>query len=697
MAQTRTRVGAILVTGCCLLLIWTQIEKGHDMQMLPHVTQPQQLSHVFPHDADTLTQRTHDMIEHVRERIDQIAECSEDASFVDTFRAFDRAVGALQGWGASLHVLQMASPDATIRDTAYNEMIRLEEFAIEHIEYNLTLYQALKACGERLCASDIASHRARYIRHTLDGFTKRGLDLAGEERQQAMDISKQLVQKTMQFDANINQDDSSITATSDQLQGLSDQFIQSLETTDDGVYKLGTDYPTYQRVMENCSVADTRYRMWRAFANRAYPQNRELLKNIIALRDQFAQKVGYQDYAHLDIDEEEMAENPETVSAFVSELLHQSQEKWQQEFAQFTRHLPASVELDEKGRLKPWDVAFVKNAYKKAYHEIDETQLMEYFPLDHTLHQLLSIYETFFGVTCKTVSGHDLWHEDVWCVQAYYNGSLMGHIVMDLFPRENKYSHAAQIGVVPRFHDGDTTHSQPGVVFLVANFPKPQGDQPALLKRDDVMTFFHEFGHVLHTLFGATEMIGQAGTNVATDFVELPSQMLEEWLYDADILKQVSSHYTRHESLPDDMMSRIQGLQTYDAGFFVQRQVALSRMSLSSFAQGGDKDPDAVFDAAFGHMHDYIMPSDENHFYAAFGHLTGYGAKYYSYLWSKVYAIDVFSHIDKHGLLNPDIGQAYARNVLMQGDSVKPMTLLENFLGRSPSRDAFYQYYTFKG
>ncbi len=555
------------------------------------------------------------------------------------------------------------------------------------------MYQKLKACGQRLLDTDIAVYRKRYIQDLLDAYKKRGLGLPKEQRVEAMELSKKLVQRTMEFDTTINQDDSHITASRDQLDGLEESFVQSLEQIDDGVYKLGTDYPTYHRVMENCRVVDTRYRMWKAFVNRAYPHNRELLKEIISLRQQFAQKVGYQDYAHLDIDEEEMAENPEAVEAFLNELRDRTQSKWDGEYQLWINELPDSVYLDDQKRIKPWDVAFVKNAYKKQHHQVDETQIMNYFPLEHTLQQLLSIYESFFGITFKTAQVSDLWHEDVRCVQAYYNGELMGHILMDLFPRENKYSHAAQISVVPSYMDGDTRH--PGVVFLVANFPKPKADTPALLKRDDVMTFFHEFGHVLHTLFGATQLIGQAGTSVATDFVELPSQMLEEWLYNYDILKQVSCHHATGEPLSDEMIRRIQGLQTYDAGFFVQRQVALSQMSLYSFSSGADVDPDAIFGRAFSHLHSYIMPSDENHFYAAFGHLTGYGAKYYSYLWSKVYAIDVFSHIHEHGLLDQGIGQRYARDVLMPGDSRKPMHLLTDFLDREPSREAFYRYYNF--
>ena len=686
----------ILVAAISGLLLYVQHEKGMHMDMIPHITWPGQLSSIFPQDTQKLASETTNIIDKAQREIDAIINRSDDQlTFDNTIQAFDQLTGALYSWGASLHVLHMASSDAAIRDAAYQQMLKLEEFAIEKIEYNYYLYKKLETCGNALLQDDIQPHRARYITDLLDAYKKRGFALSEEDRQEAMQLSKQLVQQSMQFDANINQDSSSITATRDQLAGLDDSFISSLEQADDGQYKLGADYPTYSRVMENCRVADTRYRMWHMFSNRAYPENKPLLEQIISLRDQFAKKVGYQDYAHLDIDHEEMAENPETVQGFLQELLERTQQKWEQEFANFTQNLPESVTLDDHGRLKPWDISFVKNQYKKSYHAVDEAALTHYFPLEHTLNQLLSIYEQFFGIQFKTVPVDGLWSDDLWCVQAYYNGELMGHIIMDLFPRDNKYSHAAHVGVVPSVIEGDKRH--PSVIFLVANFPKPQGDEPALLKRDDVMTFFHEFGHCLHTLFGATELIGQSGTHVATDFVELPSQMLEEWLYDKDILKKVSSHYTTGDPLPDADIERIQGLQEYDAGFFVQRQVALSRMSLYSFMDGSDKDADQLFNLAFSHMHPYIMPSDENHFYTAFGHLTGYGSKYYSYLWSKVYAIDVYSYIRERGLLDQSVGKRYAHNVLMPGDTKKPITLLQDFLERTPSRDAFYNYYHFNG
>jgi len=685
--------GSAFIVGIALLIFHPWEIKGRAMEIFPRVERPKELADkLFPSDVERLRERTTSLIDWARQEIDRLSRMPEEEwSFASVMQPLDRVSGALGAWGASLETLQMASPDEQVRDAAHQHIQELENFSIEHIAYNVSLYQVLTSCGERVLEEeDIADHQRRYIRDTLDAYAKRGLHLPHEQRQQAMEISKQLVDVTLRFERNIQQDKSSITATREQLAGVDQEFIQSLERVDEDTYQLTMDYPTYFRVMENVQVADTRYRMWKAFNNRAYPENREVLREIIALRDRFARLVGYSDYAHLDIDEQQMANSPERVRSFLDEMIDRTAPAFRQEFQAFKKNLPASVTLDAQGRLQPWDVAFVKNAYKKAQYDIDETELAAYFPLEHTLDKLLRIYETFFDITFTTVSAEGLWHEDVRCVQVHYQGELLGHIVMDLFPRKSKYSHAAQIDVMPRFETQEGT--QPGVAFLIANFPKPQDDKPALLKRDDVLTFFHEFGHVLHTLFGATQLVTQSGTNVPTDFVELPSQMLEEWLYDTEILRQVSSHYQTGKPLPATTIEQIQKLNTYDAGHFVQRQAAISRVSLYAFGPGEEKDPDTILDQALSHLYHEIAPSQDNHFYAAFGHLTGYAAQYYSYLWSKVYAIDLFTHIRQHGLLNPAIGKQYAQTVLMPGGSADPMQLLKNFLGREPQRDAFYAY-----
>jgi thimet oligopeptidase len=223
---------------------------------------------------------------------------------------------------------------------------------------------------------------------------------------------------------------------------------------------------------------------------------------------------------------------------------------------------------------------------------------------------------------------------------------------------------------------------------VIANFPKATKDSPALLKRDDVITFFHEFGHAIHTLLGTTKLISQAGTHVKTDFVETPSQMLEEFMWDPHILESVTKHYKTGEKLPKETIEKIMELKRFDSGIFVLGQLYYAFLSLDLFKKGADKDIKAIARKLKDEINPFIAYNDKNNFYASFGHLTGYGAKYYSYMWSKVFALDLFDHIKNKGYFS-GIGQQYADAVLAQGGSVNPFVLLERFLSRKPNQDAF--------
>jgi thimet oligopeptidase len=282
-----------------------------------------------------------------------------------------------------------------------------------------------------------------------------------------------------------------------------------------------------------------------------------------------------------------------------------------------------------------------------------------------------------------------MWHDDVRLIEVFdKNNKQLGYLFLDLHPRPNKYTHAAHGNIVPGITLPDGSRL-PVVSVVMANFPKPSKDKPALLMREDVRTFFHEFGHAVHSLLGATQMGSFAGTSVKTDFVEMPSQMLEEWLWDKDILKKISSHYKTGQPLPDGMIENILALKRYDAGNFIARQIMLAKYSLDLHKKGADKDPEKLWFALAEQLLPHLYAGPEYRAYASFGHLTGYGAKYYGYLWSKVFALDLFDTIKKQGLLNPEIGAKYVQEVISKGGSVDPNILLVNFLGRAPSQEAF--------
>ncbi len=399
--------------------------------------------------------------------------------------------------------------------------------------------------------------------------------------------------------------------------------------------------------------------------------------------------MGFDSFAALNLDSQ-MVKVPERAEQFLTDLIARAREKAELELKAFIEELPESVTLMADGKVKAWDVPYLKIKYKEKHFNIDELKISEYFPMQQTIDALLDIYHQFMGVTFKEVPISGMWHEDVRLIEVYdkKGTQLLGYLFLDLYPRSNKYSHAAHAGLIQAMILPDGKRI-PDVSVVMANFPKPTKDKPSLLMRADVRTFFHEFGHAMHALLGATQMGSFSGTSVKTDFVEMPSQMLEEWLWDKDIIKKVSHHYKTGEPLPDDVINNIVALKRYDSGNFVQTQSRYSQLSLDLYKAGEDKDPYKIQEDLIAKIHPRIFFGPEYHMHASFGHLTGYGAKYYGYLWSKVFALDLFEEIKKHGLLNPQIGERYVQEVIGKGGSKDPNELLKNFLGREPCQDAF--------
>lgn len=682
----------IVVSIGLLSVMLGQCQMSKTIPIINQITDAQSVVALFPQTPDDIHKRVDLYMAQVKKDLDALVDLpDEQRTFANTAQALD-TIGGLSNMALTsnmIHALKEVHPDAAMREAAESAMQKIQAFWIDEVSNNKKLYQAFKSYAQNNAPHEqLKPAQMYYLQEGLKGFKRAGLDLPDDELAQLSTLKKELANICMQFSTNISQDDSSITATKEELQGLDDDFLTCLQRTDDGAYRLGVDYPTYFNVMEHCTVENTRKRLHDAFNNRAYPQNEAILKNIIALRDDFAHRLGFASFAAYDLDEQ-MVKTVARAENFLHDLRTKSDHKVKAEIAQFLSALPDSVSLTPDGKIKPWDFAFAQAQYKKKHFDIDETKIAEYFPMDATIDGLFAIYKQFFGIDFEQIPVTGTWHEEVKLIAMYSadHAILHGYIFLDLHPRPNKFSHACHMSVVPAvYHEGKMV---PAVSLVVANFPKSNGEKPSLLKRSDVSTFFHEFGHALHAMLGRTELESQAGTNVKHDFVELPSQMLEEWLWDRDTLKMVSKHYNTGEALPDDVIDKLLELKTFDTGNFVQRQAMLAIIALDYYKEGADKDPQAILRSVHLTCRPQFMWSPANHFYASWGHLTGYAAKYYGYLWSRVFAQDVFEEIKKHGLLNPVIGKRYVDTIIGKGGSADPNELLRNFLGREPNNGAF--------
>lgn len=649
------------------------------------ITKPEEIRDLFALDAQSIMPRTQAIIQEAEQALDELlAIPAAERTFANTMYALDSFTARISSWGALLHTLTMVSTEKDIRDMAQQAVLALEAFSIEKLSQNKELYHTVTAYHDTNFACEELTAEERYfVTETIKDFKRAGLELSDAIQEQVKAIKKELADASLIFQTTINTDQRSIKVPREALAGLTDAFIASLQKEGD-LYILGTDTPTVTQVLEHVSVEATRKALKHEYVNRGYPSNSELLKKIIALRDKLAQLLGYESYAALEI-EDSMAKTVPTVEQFLRDLAQRVEPKVATEMAELQADLPEGVTLTPSGQFKSWDLGYVKESYKKKHLQIDEREIAEYFPVEKTIPALLKIYEEFFNIQLSEVPLKGFWHSEVRLITMHKDGELKGYLLLDLHPRPFKYTHACEIDIYK------ARPGAPAVAVVLANFPKPTADAPGLLKHNDVVTFFHEFGHAIHDLLSATELVGFAGTNVKRDFVEMPSQMLEEWIWDPEMLKRVSSHYKTGEPLSDELIDRLRAVKNFNTGDFVQRQLSFAELSLRSFAAGADKDPHALKESINKKLRPYIAIDPDDHFEASFGHLTGYGARYYGYLWSKVFALDMFDYIKQFGLVNPEIGSRYADEILGKGGSVDPEILLTNFLGRKPNSNAFFR------
>jgi len=652
-----------------------------------------------PHDVLSLFPKTVQDLQLITERflvtaqnhINAIVDISfESRTFDNTAKALD-TVEACSGVSIIKHVLsviEFVSPDETMRKVARQSLLKINEFFVDFIFNNKALYKAFQDYVEGNAQKEtLRADQEYFLKITMQNFKRNGLDLSEAQLEEVKNLKKELASLEPNYISNVAEDTRVITVDYDSLKGLDENFIAQLKRTQTNDYILSIDYPTYFAVMENCLIENTRKLLFLAFENSAYPINESLLIKIIAKRDLLAKKLGYESYADLDLSTE-MAGTVKRVEEFVHALQDKADMKQQKEFEQLIVDLPQGMTLTPEGKLKPWDNLFIRSQYKKKKLNIDENEIAQYFPMEKAIQGLLDIYQKFFNLQFKEVVATDVWHSDVKLLQVLNaQNEIIGYLLLDLHPRPHKFTHACCEFIVPATYLNNQI--VPGVAIVITNFPKATDSKPALLQSNDVATFFHEFGHALHVILGRTQMACFSGLQVKTDFVEMPSQMLEQWLSDPSILKNISSHYQTGLPLTDAMIKKIMALKYFESGEMLQRQLFQITLSLEFFKKGDHKNPFTIYQDLYTQMRKNLAFEPQSHFYTSFMHLSAYGAKYYSYLWSLVFALDLFDTIKKNGLLNPETGSKYIAQILSKGGSEDPNILLRNFLGREPNQEAF--------
>lgn len=396
-----------------------------------------------------------------------------------------------------------------------------------------------------------------------------------------------------------------------------------------------------------------------------------------------------------------MAKNAATVFDFLDRMVERLEPAFKedtQKLLELKKKWCETAKVPFDGKLRSWDWRYFQNQVLENEYSINSEEIRQYFPMSVVLAGMLDIFQEILSLKFEelpTSTAH-VWHEDVkqFSVFDSATNNFIGHFYLDLHPREGKYGHAAEFGLQKGCETGGVRHHP--VAAMVANFSKPTADKPSLLDHDEVVTLFHEFGHVMHELMSTGRFAPLAGTNVQRDFVEAPSQMLENWVFEKTTMLRISRHYESGSPLPDDLMQKLIKAKNATIGMLLRRQTFFGIFDMTVHTLPSDKI--ASFDSAqyWADIAERVMgirPPEGTNGVAGFGHLTGgYSAGYYGYLWSEVYSADMYEVFNKEGIFNKATGLAYRNKVLAPGASKDAMDLLVDFLGRRPTEDAFLKH-----
>ncbi len=692
-----------ILAGCGLFLLigCSRLEKAKSMMTAEEFKQAVQqdirsiddVIALFPKTVEAVGRYTEFAIENAQKMLEELFTLpAKERNFDNTIRALDAIQRDVAIISSLISTLEMVHPQKDMRDACHEASLKIQKYLVDAF-HKKELFQAFNDYKElNFSKEHLTPEQQYFLDESMADFVRDGLHLPQAELDKVKNLQKEIAEICLQFSANIAKDKSFIVVEKNDLAGVNTSLFQMLKQDEQGRYIVRCDNPTYIEIMDHCSCEQTRKNLYFAYNNRAYPENEKLLIELIGKRQEVAKLLGFHDFAALNIDDT-MAKKPARVEAFLMDLITRSDKKAHKEIAELSKDLPAGVTLDKTGRFDQWSLPYVKTYYKKKYLNIDEHEIAEYFPVEKAIEGVFEVYQAFLGLKFTISKPSWAWHEDVRIIQVNdtRDERLVGYLFVDLHPRDDKYTHACMGQFVSTLKNRVTGEKTPSSAIIIANFPRSTKDAPSLLTFDDISTFFHEFGHAMHGMLGSAEFVSFSGTEVKTDFVETPSQMFEEWLYDKEVLQKVSSHYKTGQPLPDLLIDKMIKQKQFDSGAFVLRQGVLSLYALKLHTNGAPKDPALLLKDLSDRYISYARYEPDAHFYASFGHLAGdmYAAKYYNYLWAKVFALDVFYSVKEKGLLNVAVGRELTDKILGMGGSVDPEILLKDYLGRAPNSEAF--------
>jgi len=597
----------------------------------------------------------------------------------DTLVRYNQLLMSASGSNALAGLMSEVHPDEAIRDAARECEQEVSRFYSD-LALDRDMYDALAAVDVSKADADTQ----RFIAHTLRDYRRAGVDKSPETRARLKQIDEELTKLGQAFSKTISEDVRSIEASPDQLVGLPPDFVAS-HPVDNGKVRITTDYPDYNPFMTYADNDELRRQLYVAFRSRGDKDNERVLREILTLRAEKASLLGFANWADY-ITADKMIGSGARASEFIEKVWSLAAPRAERDYAELLRQLQT---LDPKATaVADWQKTWLENVVKRERYEVDSSETRQYFPYDRVLAGLLDITAEIFELTYVKLPDAVVWHPSVLAYDVVRGGEKLGRIFLDMHPREGKYKHAAQFPL----KDGVRGIQLPEGV-LVCNFPRPGGDDPGLMEHDDVVTMFHEFGHLMHHVLGGHQKwITQSGVATEWDFVEAPSQMFEEWAWRHDTLARFARHHQTGAVIPEVLVENMRRADKFGLGTATVQQIFYAAISLGFHRA----DPAGLDQLAFvQQLQKKYTPFayvPGTRFHASFGHLVGYSAMYYTYQWSLVIAKDLLTPFETSGLMAKGVTYAYRDKVLAPGGSRDAAELVRNFLGREYDFGAYERF-----
>ena len=634
-------------------------------------------------------------IQIARKEIDSIVSNQENPSFTNTIEALDFAGEALDRLSSIFFNLNSAETSDEMQKIAQEVTPLLTSFQND-IALNEALFERVKAVYDQKEQLHLTTEQATLLDKKYKGFARNGALLAADQKNRLRAIDTELAQLSLTFGENVLAETNTyqlhITNEAD-LKGLPEgakemaaDLAQS-KNLEGWLFTL--DLPSYIPFVTYIENRDLRKEISiaygkKAFQNNAY-NNEAIVKKIVALRHERANLLGYETHAHFVL-EERMAQNPNQVLTFLNDLLTKAKPAAEREFTQLANFAKS---LDGIEQLEKWDGAYYSEKLKQELYQLDDEALKPYFKLENALYGAFTVAHQLFGLTFNEIQDIDKYHPDVQTFEVLNEKhELVAVFYADFFPRKGKRNGAWMTSFKPQYIK-DNINERPHV-SIVCNFTPPTPTKPSLLTFNEVTTLFHEFGHALHGMLANTTYPSLSGTSVYWDFVELPSQIMENWCYEPEALALFAKHYETNEIIPQQLVDKIKESASFLEGMATLRQLSFGILDMEYHGKNQAIENVKAFELEAMKVASLYPDVAENCMSVSFSHIFqgGYSSGYYSYKWAEVLDADAFAYFQEKGIFNQEVAASFKNNILSQGGTDHPMTLYKKFRGQAPQPEA---------